>query len=190
MAADSLLELLAHVTQALEETGAVYAVTGSVASSIHGEPVTSMDVDIVADLSENQGAKLARSVSGRLYADADMLRRAAIEHSMANLIDPASGYKVDISVLQKTPYHDQVLRRRIRITHPDGKVSFWVVSPEDTILMKLAWRKESRSQKQWTNALSVAHVQKNRLDWAYLRKWAGELGVEEDLHALMREAGL
>lgn len=190
MAADSLLELLVHVTQALEDTGAVYAVTGSVASSIHGEPVTSMDVDIVADLSANQGAQLARSVSGRLYADEDMLRRAAIEHSMANLIDPASGYKVDISVLKQTPYHEQVLQRRVRITHPDGKASFWVVSPEDTILMKLAWRKESRSQKQWANALSVARVRKNRLDWAYLRKWAGELGVEQDLDELLQEAGL
>lgn len=44
MANDPLMDLMQLVAEALENERASYAVTGSVASSIHGEPVTSLDV--------------------------------------------------------------------------------------------------------------------------------------------------
>jgi len=190
MASDALMELIHLVTCALDAEGAVYAVTGSIASSIHGEPVASLDVDIVTFLIPEQAARVAARVAPRLYADSDMMRRAAAEHRMANIIDGASGFKVDISILADSAYHREIMRRRVRIAHPESGSAFWVVSPEDTILMKLVWRKESRSEKQWRNALSVAKTQGNRLDWNYLRSWAGRLGVLEDLEALRKEVGV
>jgi hypothetical protein len=117
-----------------------------------------------------------------------MLRRAAVEHRMANFIDGSSGFKVDISVLADTAYHRELMRRRVKITSPDIGDAFWVVSPEDIVLMKLVWRKESRSEKQWRNALSVLKIRGHQLDWSYLRDWAGRLGVLDDLEALAREA--
>ena len=189
MASDALMELIRLVTGALDAEGAAYAVTGSIASSIHGDPVTSLGVDIVTFLSPEQAARVAAGVAPRLYADCDMMRRAAAEHRMANVIDGASGLKVDISVLADSAYHREIMRRRVRIAHPETGNAFWVVSPEDTILMKLIWRKDSRSEKQWRNALSVAKTQGSQLDWTYLRSWARRQGVLEDLESLIREAG-
>ncbi|MCH7793471.1 MAG: hypothetical protein IID31_14475 [Planctomycetes bacterium] len=53
--------------------------------------------------------------------------------------------------------------------------------------MKLLWRKDSRSQKQWENALSVVRVRGARLDWKYLFEQARELDLVEDLTALRDE---
>ena len=58
------------------------------------------------------------------------------------------------------------------------------------ILMKLLGRRDTQSAKQWENALGVARVQQNRLDWHYLRHWAHQLGIEADLDRLAREAGI
>jgi len=65
-----------------------------------------------------------------------------------------------------------------------------VVTAEDIILMKLLWRRESRSEKQWSNALSVARVKRARLDWKYLWEQARSLGIEDDLVKLRDEAGI
>ena len=188
MATEPLMDVIRMVAGALEGEGVSYAVTGSIASSIHGEPVTSLDVDMVTFMSADQAARVAGRLGPRLYADADMLRRAAVEHRMANFIDGSSGFKVDISVLADTAYHRELMRRRVKITSPDIGDTFWVVSPEDIVLMKLEWRKESRSEKQWRNALSVLKVRGHQLDWSYLRDWAGRMGVLDDLEALAREA--
>jgi hypothetical protein len=182
------MDLIRMVTGALEGEGVVYAVTGSIASSIHGEPVTSLDVDLVTCMTADQAGRVAGRLVPRLYAEVDAVRRAAVEHRMVNFIDGSSGFKVDISMLDDSAYHRELMSRRVKIAHPESGDAFWVVSPEDIVLMKLVWRRESRSEKQWRNALSVLKVQGHRLDWSYLRSWAGRLGVLEDLEQLAREA--
>ena len=64
------------------------------------------------------------------------------------------------------------------------------MTAEDVILMKLLWRKDTQSQKQWDNALGVAKVKGARMDWKYLFGQAGQLGVKEDLVRLRDEAGI
>lgn len=190
MTSESFLKAIHEVTTALDQQHIPYAVTGSVASSLHGEPVTSLDIDFVVQMLPEHANLLAATLTGRMYADAEALRDAAAQCGMANLYDFASGYKIDLSILANTPYHAEVMRRRVRVTHPTENVSFWVVSAEDIILMKLIWRKDTQSQKQWDNAISVARVQGARLDWAYLQRWAQEVDVQADLEALMRETGI
>ncbi len=41
--------LLKKIVEALEKSGTEYFITGSIASSIYGEPRLSHDIDIVAD---------------------------------------------------------------------------------------------------------------------------------------------
>ena len=63
----------------------------------------------------------------------------------------------------------------------------WVVSPEDVILSKLAWAKESMSERQMQDVLGVLQMRRGRLDEEYLRKWASVLGVEGLLEKLLDE---
>jgi hypothetical protein len=61
-----------------------------------------------------------------------------------------------------------------------------VKSPEDTVLRKLQWYQDGGevSDRQWNDVLGILKVQGDRLDGAYLERWAGRLGVE----GLLRKA--
>ncbi len=187
---DAFAEMLRSVSESLDAFNVPYAVTGSIASSIHGEPLASQDVDICLRMSAEQAGELAKRLPDRFYRSASALREAAQTHGMANLIDTNTGLKVDLSFLAPGAFHDSVLARRAKITYSAGPSAFWVVSPEDVILMKLVWRRETRSDKQWENALSVAKVRRVALDWAYMNNWSSRLGVENDMDRLRRDAGL
>ena len=63
-----------------------------------------------------------------------------------------------------------------------------VQSPEDTILSKLSWGKDSGSEMQYRDALGVALQQWQNLDQEYLRRWAAELDVSELLEKVLTEA--
>ena len=109
---------------------------------------------------------------------------------MANLIDTDTGLTVDLCVLAPSEFHDQVFARRQVLEIGPDRVPCYMVSPEDIILMKLAWRKDTRSAKQWENALGVARVKGARMDWQYLFEQAFTLGIENDLERLRDEAGI
>jgi len=65
-----------------------------------------------------------------------------------------------------------------------------MASAEDTVLSKLEWYRlrEGVSDRQWQDVLGVLKVQGERLDLAYLRQWAAELGVAELLEKAIAEA--
>jgi hypothetical protein len=188
MSPDPFLDLLEAVCTPLEMAGVKYAITGSIASSIHGEPFDSQDVDICLYMSELQARRLATLLPQRFYRDLDAMVEAARRGGLANLLDAATGWKVDLCVLPDTEYFHSVLDRRVQASFGNGGPHFWTVSPEDIILMKLDWRKDSRSEKQWNNALSVMRSQFSRLDWKYLHHWAGRLGIMVDFEELRRAA--
>ncbi len=187
---DPLVEALTRVTRALEACGIDYAVTGSVATSVHGEPFSSLGVDLVIVADATRAAKLAERLSPEFYAPEDMLTDAAERSAFVKVIDNTSGLKVDFSFIGSDPYLRQALRRRVRRTIGSAEPEFWFVTAEDAILMKLLWRNDTQSTKQWDNALGVARVRGARMDWKYLFENAKSLGVEDDLIRLRDEAGI
>lgn len=187
---NTLFDMLATVSADLEQSGVIYALTGSLASSIHGQARQSLDADIVLRLDHPTADRLGALWARRFYVSTDGLREAIDQHGMTNLVDAASGLKIDLSVLSSTPYHDQVFARRQPVDLPGRDGTIFVVSPEDIILMKLEWRKETRSQRQYDDALGVARTHAAALDWSYLKHWARELGVADDLRALQADTGL
>lgn len=190
MSDDPLIDVLQATVDVLEQARIAYAVTGSVASAIHGEPFPSQDVDIVVRMTVAQAREIADQLPQRFYRSIERLEEVARYGGIANLIDADSSLKVDLSVVPAEPFFDSIMSRRILEKYgPDGP-AFYTVTPEDIILMKLVWRKDSRSQKQWDNALSVARVQGARMDWKYLFEQAGKLAIEDDLTKLRDEAGI
>lgn len=190
MTDDPLVDVLSEVARVLDEAAVEYAVTGSIASGLHGEPHASIDVDIACRMTPDAAERIAGRLPPRFYRNPELLRHAAETCGMANLIDQETGLKVDLSVLSPTPFHDTVLARRTRIPFGPGAPAFPFVTAEDVVLMKLEWRRTSESAKQWADALGVVRVRGARLDWSYLRRTAGELGLAAVLDRLRDEAGV
>jgi hypothetical protein len=187
---DALIETLTVVADALDGMRVPYAVTGSVASSVHGLTTSTYDADLIVLASPKHAAALSEKLQPRFYAPQDMLLEAVRNHSFVNVVDNRTSYKVDFSFIGDDPFLVEALRRRVQRAFGKHQKEFWFVTPEDIILMKLLWRKDTRSTKQWDNALTVARYQGTRMDWKYLFEQARALRVEPDLIKLRDEAGI
>src|SRR5690606_12419142 len=78
MIADADIVLtLGTVVRALEDLGVTWAVGGSVASTVYGEPRATNDVDIVANLEESLMPALKDKLGSDFYADLVTMKDAA-----------------------------------------------------------------------------------------------------------------
>ncbi|NSW83199.1 MAG: hypothetical protein HPY90_07975 [Syntrophothermus sp.] len=71
--------------------------------------------------------------------------------------------------------------------HQIGDFSIWIVSPEDPILSKLAWARDSRSETQIQDVKNVLGYLRGQIDINYLRYWAQEIGVDGFLEEILDE---
>jgi hypothetical protein len=131
------------------------------------------------------------------YAIEEAAREAMRLHRMFNAIHLETGFKVDLVVKKIRSFSTEELRRREPGQLGRPKVDF--ATAEDTILSKLEWAKLGDSERQYGDAVGILatqsastatqsassrsseQIQRARLDWAYLERWAGELGVLEVL---------
>jgi hypothetical protein len=182
------------VIEAFDALGIGYFIGGSVASTIHGIPRMTMDVDIVSDMSENQVESFVARLEEEFYVDADMIRTALANQSSFNVIHLLTMVKADIFAMKRSPWADMewTRRQRKRIGPEDDSPEAFVASAEDMVLQKLQWYRMTgeRSDRQWGDVQGILKVQAERLDVSYLRRWAGELLLTDLLTQSLLDAGL
>jgi hypothetical protein len=181
-------ELLKLVVQTLDGAGVEYMLTGSVVSSLQGEPRLTHDIDIVVAIKRTSAKKLVAAFPApRYHLTKESILDAISHHGMFNLLDTDTGDKVDFWMLTNEPF--DLSRFERRRTEEILGLKLAVSSPEDTILAKLSWAKRSGgSEKQFNDALHVYEVQYGNLDLEYLRRWAKVLSVAPLLKRLKDEA--
>jgi len=163
-------------------------ITGSVASSLQGQPRSTHDIDMVIAIEKSKSQELAEAFPcPDFYLDEHSILDAISRQSMFNLIDLETGDKVDFWVLTDEAFDRSRFSRKV--TENFMGIQIQVSSPEDTILAKLRWAKLcGGSEKQFTDALRVYEVQYGKLDVDYLGYWAKQLNIETLWKRLMDEA--
>lgn len=181
-------ELLRKVIQALENADIQYMVSGSIVSSLQGEPRSTHDIDLVVVIERSMVDELARAFhEPDFYLDKESIFRAIDSRDMFNLLEIETGNKVDFWLLTDDPFDKSRFNRRY--TDDFMGIPLHVSSPEDTILAKLKWAKMSGgSEKQFTDALRVYEVQFEKLDIDYLNKWAEKLDTKKMWEDLQHQA--
>ncbi|MCX6641060.1 MAG: hypothetical protein NTW14_11380 [bacterium] len=181
-----LKSFLERITLELQRAGIPYMICGSISSAVHGHYRATNDADLIVEPTEAQLQQFIRAIGSDYYLDSKTAHRALREHSMFNIIDAASGYKADLIFLKNHPFHrEEFSRRQLASFLGLGVV---ISSPEDTMLSKLVWGRSSDSERQYRDTLGIALTQKDRLDFVYLRKWAKELGVTDELEVILTKA--
>lgn len=173
---NSELEVLRIVSDRLEALGVRFMLTGSFAMAFYATPRMTRDLDIVVALEARDVARVVRAFAVDFYVDEDAAREAVRDGRLFNLMHLGSGIKIDFIVRKDDPYRRLELERRQRAEI--GTLATWVVSREDLILSKLVWGKLSGSELQRRDVAALWHAD---MDWPYLRRWAQELTVADEL---------
>lgn len=128
---------LARLTAKLAAAGVPHMVVGSFASSFHGVPRSSQDLDLVID---------PQAESEDYYADADAAFDALRRRGQFNVIDMATAWKADLIMRKSRPFSVEEMRRRVvgdllgaqvfvasRVSSPESVLSARMVKPSALI---------------------------------------------------------
>jgi hypothetical protein len=180
------------VLRAFERMGVPHYVTGSLASSLHGEPRATNDADVVAVLGPHQFTRLRDELKGRFYLDEEDYLHAVAESRSFNLIDEVELAKVDVFCVRRVGYQAEALARAVTMElGPDDPFSaVKVASAADVLLSKLRWYRLGGevSDRQWRDLLGVARAQQGALDHEYLRRWSQDQGTLDLLERVLSAA--
>ena len=143
-AAMSVQEVFQRITAALDRSGIGYMLTGSFASAYYGAPRSTQDIDLVIEATAEQLQTFVRNLpSDEYYADLDAALEAHKRQSMFNVIDLATGWKIDLIIRKPRPFSHEEFRRRQLVDLQD--LPLFVASIEDVVVSKLEWAKLARS---------------------------------------------
>ena len=184
MSSSDIIRATRPFIQLLEQLSIRYYIGGSVASSAHGLPRTTIDVDIVVDLKHTQVKTIVAALQSGFYIDADVIHTAIDNEATFNIVHLETFIKLDIFILKSAPYDQMVVLRSVKGTlAPDDSDELIVrfSSPEDIVLHKLYWFRlgGEQSERQWRDLLGVLKVQTDNLDRDYMQQWAQQLGVSD-----------
>ena len=183
--------LVVAMAAILDELGVPYALGGSMASSLLGEPRSTVDVDLAVQLDAATGEALLERVSARFYVPVDSAREAIEAHSSFNLVDTDNALKVDLFVVGDGLLDRMQIQRRVRIVVPGAPDGIWVTSAEDQVLRKLDWFRQSgsTSERQWRDVVGILRAHGAELDAEYLSESARALDLSGELDEARRQAG-
>lgn len=176
------------VRAALEAAGIPYFVTGSFASSAHGIPRSTNDIDIVIAPSPRQLENLLQQFPGTDFAtDREDAFDALSRRSLFNVVDYATMWKIDFIIRQPTSFDSSRFSRR-GIVDIAG-VMLYTASAEDILIAKLWWAKLGESELQIKDAAGIIQVQGENLDLGYVNRWVDTLDLGEQWLAARKRAG-
>lgn len=170
---------LIRLAGALDHLKREYFVTGGFAVSMWGRPRATFDVDIVINLKESDVPMFVKTMSEmgeNVFVDEQMIIEEIRRGGEFNVIDP-SGLKIDFFVMKDDAF-SQIQNKRKRSAQIGDQIVFFV-SPEDLVLSKLVWAKQSQSDKQKNDVQSIFEMMQGEMDLTYIRSWAKKLEVED-----------
>lgn len=92
-------DLAVSIARLFDKIGVRYVIGGSVASSLVGEPRSTVDIDIAVDLNEDALSAFLEGVRTSFYVPESDAARAVREHDSFNIIHNHAALKVDLFVL-------------------------------------------------------------------------------------------
>jgi len=186
------LDVVHAVAEVLESLGIRYAVGGSVASGMYGEPRSTHDVDLILDLRLEHVSPLVGAMTESFFIPETAVREALARRSSFQAVHRKLFVKVDLFVCGEGVLDQEQIERRVkRPVAEDDPRQIFVTSPELILLRKLDWFRmtDETSERQWRDVLGVLKVSGSNLDVAYLRRTAGSLGLGALLERALLEAG-
>jgi hypothetical protein len=179
-------ELLDKLALACDQLGVRYAVVGSTASTIYGEPRFTNDIDVVVELRPEHIDSLGQAFPHpEFYLSRPAAESAVRQRSQFNIIHPSSGLKIDCIVAKGDEFDQSRLNRAIPVTRGEGAYTVRFAAAEDVILKKMEYFRLGQSEKHARDICGILKGQGDRIDRQYIRHWAERMGLSEIWEAIL-----
>ncbi len=169
------LRILKEVASRLNEASIPYMISGSIAMNYYAQPRMTRDIDVVIALGEKDLERFVALFEGEYDVDLATIRNEVVRRGMFNLIHPQLIIKIDFIVLKDGEYDAAEFGRRKQVEIDGTKI--WFISPEDLVIYKLFWAKDSMSEMQLKDVRNIIEAAPN-LDRNYIFTWVHKLGIE------------
>lgn len=185
------LDEVLRIGAVFDDLGVPWVLGGSLASSLVGEPRSTLDIDVAVRMRDSDVSDLVAAVEDSYYVSETAVRDAVATHGSFNLIHLESGTKVDVFPLGSDLLDVRQLERRQRVQiGPDKAV--WVGSADDQVLRKLWWFRLGGevSDRQWRDVIAILEVQGQGIDHGRLIDDGRRLGLEDLVVRVLADLGV
>jgi len=181
-------DLLARLVEALKRAGIPYMLTGSMASSMHGQPRASNDIDVVIAPTVEQLRSLKSLLpESEYYFDLDDALESLKRRQQFNVLDLSGGWKIDLIIQKSRPFSITEFDRRVEVDVQGLRLH--TATAEDVVLAKLEWAKIGASKRQIEDAAGILKIRSAELDRNYIEHWVQDLALQEQWLDALRIAG-
>jgi hypothetical protein len=157
-------------------------ITGSVASTVYGEPRMTHDIDLVIELSHEDAQRFVDAFPlETFYCPPTEIIKVELGRSFRghfNLIHHETGFKADVYLSGRDPLHEWALSRKNKIELEGGYV--WVAPAEYVILRKLEYYREGKSEKHLRDIHGIFAVSSDAIDFKALETKVAKLGLSQE----------
>lgn len=176
-----LTEALFDIVDVLEELHAAYAIMGGIAVRVHGIPRPTHDVDFTMAVPRTTLPSFFQKAIAKGFTVPEAYESGCVDQvagmPLVKLRMYLESHGVDVDMfLAESEFQQSLLTRRQTQDYAGRAICF--VTPEDLILLKLI----ANRPRDLIDVGDILFVQ-GRLDESYMRKWADELGVRQQLEA-------
>jgi hypothetical protein len=181
-------EVLRRFVDVVQAAKLAYMLTGSHASTLHGMPRSTYDVDFVISPTREEIRLLVKRLQeAGCYVDPLAAEEALETYGQFNAIEYKSGWKADFIIRKPRAFSiAEFDRRESGVLYG---VPVVVATAEDLIVAKLEWAKLGDSSRQVEDVANVLKIRRNQLDREYLDGWIERLGLADQWKAAVRLAG-
>lgn len=169
------LDVLKSVSQRLEKAKILYMVSGSMAANYYTVPRMTRDIDVVIQMQATDTPRFIEAFKQDFFIDEDVVNSEVKAGGMFNVIHKECVIKIDFILGKNSEFQEMSFTRRKKAVIENTAV--WLISLEDLILAKLLWVKDSFSELQIKDVRNLIQTNPG-LDWKYLEKWVGQLGLD------------
>ena len=176
----------------LDNLNVLYALGGSLASSLYGMQRATLQIDFIVALSQHHELFLTNGLAAHYFFHEQDVQIALKRKTSFTLIHLDSLLKVVVSLPELRAFDRQMLDRAHPLVLLEGYRPIPVLSPEDVVVLQLEQFKSSGEQADevWYDLLGLLKVQAQGLDLAALEKYARVRDVATLLERALVDAGL
>ena len=164
-----ITSLLKLVVGKLDKLQIPYVLTGGLAVSFWGSPRSTHDIDIIIEIDKSYIGGLVKAFQKDFFIQQEVVEEMLRRGTSFNAIHHKTGLKVDFWPVDKKDQHKILEFQRAPKKDIFGKVVS-IIAPEDLIIVKLQWYKESESSRHLADIKSILKI--SQVDMEYIKKWA------------------